>query len=64
MRWLELQDIMFLVKSLKEPSNSVNLEKHVTFLTSKTRAGHSGNYLRVRSAKFNFIQDISTMLEL
>ena len=41
MLWYELQDIMFLVKCLKEPMDNVNIFDYVQFSTSNTRAGHS-----------------------
>ena len=39
MLWYELQDIMFLVKCLKEPMDNVNIFDYVQFSTSNTRAG-------------------------
>ena len=45
MYWLELQDIMFLVKCLQDPHDCMNIRSHVSFSPSGTRAG-SGNKLK------------------
>ena len=45
MYWLELQDIMFLVKCLQDPHDCRNIRSHVSFSPSGTRAG-SGNKLK------------------
>ena len=37
--FLELNDILFLVKSLKSPNPAFNIHKYVTFNTSATRSG-------------------------
>ena len=37
MYWFEIQDIMFLVKSLKEPSDNFNIRDHIKFVTGRTR---------------------------
>ena len=39
MCFLELNDILFLVKSLKSPNPAFNIHKYVTFNTSATRSG-------------------------
>lgn len=38
MYWLEIQDIMFIIKCLKDPPDNFNLEDHVSFVSSTTRA--------------------------
>ncbi len=53
MNWLELQDIMFLVKSLKQSQNSIGAE-FVSFTVSNTRAGQSGRKLYMTRAKTNY----------
>ena len=45
MLWYELQDIMFLVKCLKEPMDNVNIFDYVQFSTSNTRAGCSNKLI-------------------
>ena len=39
MYFLELNDILFLVKSLKSPTSAFNIRNYVTFSTSTTRSG-------------------------
>ena len=39
MYWLELVDIMFLVKSIKEPDNAFNILEFISFSTSNTCSG-------------------------
>ena len=46
MYWFELLDIMFLVKCLKQPDESFNIFDFVSFSTSNTRFGSSGNKLQ------------------
>lgn len=41
MYWLELQDLLFLIKSMKEPSENFNIFQYVKFGTSTTRASSS-----------------------
>lgn len=41
MYWFELQDIMFLVKTIKNPPDNFNLSDYITFNTSSTRAASS-----------------------
>ena len=38
MLWFDLQDLMFLLKCLKDPEDSINIYRHITFVSSKTRA--------------------------
>ena len=52
MHWFELQDIMFLVKILQEPSVNPEVYSLIMFTNSVTRAGQSGCSLR---GKFNRI---------
>ena len=51
MHWLELQDIMYLVKCLKLPQNTI--AQLVSFISSKTRAGQTGRKLYVTRGKTN-----------
>ena len=46
MHWFELQDIMFLVKCLQNPSDNMNINTYITFVSSITRAGSNGSKLR------------------
>ena len=39
MYFLELNDILFLIKSLKSPTPAFNIHKYVTFNISTTRSG-------------------------
>lgn len=39
--WFELQDIMFLVKCLQDQTDTLNINKYITFAASNTRAGSS-----------------------
>ena len=48
MNWFELQDVMFLVKSLQDPADNLDLSHHIVFLKSATRAGNSGNKLKFK----------------
>ena len=52
MHWLELQDIMYLVKCLKSPQNTI--AQLVSFISSKTRAGQTGRKLYVTRGKTNY----------
>ena len=36
--WFELQDIMFLIKCLQDPLDTININRYVKFATSNTRA--------------------------
>ena len=55
MTWFEFQDnIMFLVKCFQK--NLEEFTRLVSFNDSTTRAGHSGNKLRVQFARNNFSQ--------
>ena len=36
---IKLQDLMFLIKSLKSPTDSFNIDNHITFASSTTRSG-------------------------
>ena len=49
---LELQDIMYLVKCLKSPQNTI--AQLVSFISSKTRAGQTGRKLYVTRGKTNY----------
>ena len=41
MYWLDLQDIVFLVKCLKDPNDTFDIYQYITFVSSNTRAGTS-----------------------
>ena len=38
MYWFDLQDLMFLLKCLKDPDNSINIHRYITFSSSGTKA--------------------------
>ena len=38
MYWLELQDLMFLIKCIKDPDDNCDISNHVKFMSSPTRA--------------------------
>ena len=40
MYWLELQDLIFLVKSIKDPPDNCDISSYVTFSHSTTRASY------------------------
>ena len=54
MYWLELQDILFLVKCLQNPSDNFNIRNFVTFTSSCTRST-SSNKLR-----YNYCRSTTT----
>ena len=51
MHWLELQDVMFLVKCLQQPTANPEIAKLVSFSSSITRAGQTGIKLKVKLNK-------------
>ena len=52
MYWLDLQDLVFLVKCLKDPNDTFNIHHYITFVTSSTRAG-TNNKLCHRFTRLN-----------
>ena len=52
--WLELQDILFLIKSIQQPSDNLNIFDYITFVTSPTRLGSS------LKLKVNFCRSTTT----
>ena len=52
--WLELQDILFLIKSIQQPSDNLNIFDYITFVTSPTRSGSS------LKLKVNFCRSTTT----
>ena len=47
MHWFELQDTMFLAKCLQQPTANPEIANLVSFSHSITRAGQTGNKLKV-----------------
>ena len=45
MYWLELQDIIFFVKSIKEPPDNFSMNEFVTFASGKTRSASFGKLI-------------------
>ena len=39
MYWLDLQDLVFMVKCLKDPEDTIGIHQYIKFVTSNTRAG-------------------------
>ncbi len=50
--WFEIQDIMFLVKSLKEPSDNFNIRDHIKFVTGRTCTSYN-NKLTVQAKHYS-----------
>ena len=38
MRWFELQDFLFLIKCMKDPSDNFDVKSFISFANSSTRA--------------------------
>ena len=51
MHWLEMQDIMFLVKCLQQPTANPEIANLVSFSFSITRGGQTGNKPKVKLNK-------------
>ena len=62
MFWLELQDLLFLVKCMKDTSDHLNLCKYITTVTSNTRSGTSTklkhNYCRTSITRHFFFNRV------
>ena len=62
MYWLEIQDVMFLVKSLKEPADNTTILDYVTFASMNTRSASSGklvyNYTRYSQSRHFYFNRI------
>ena len=56
MYWLELLDVMFLVRCLQNPSDNLELPKYITFTSSITRAGQSGNKLQFKFTRTSTVR--------
>lgn len=41
--WLELQDVLFLVKSLQAPADNFDITQYISFATNRTRAATNMN---------------------
>ena len=39
MYWLDLQDLVFLIKCLQDPLDNINIHRYVSYVNSNTRAG-------------------------
>lgn len=52
MYWLDLQDLIFLIKCFRDPDNTMDIYNHVSFSKTSTRAGTS-NKLRLRFARLD-----------
>ncbi len=55
MHWLELMDLLFLVKNLKQPQDNFNILDNVRFVTSSSRLGSNhklaNNFTRCNKAR-------------
>ena len=62
MYWLELRDIMFLVKHLKQPQDNFNIRDHVRFVTTSTRLGSnlklSHNFTRLNKTRHYYFNRV------
>ena len=54
MYWLEVQDIMFLIKCIKHPPDNLHIFSHISFVSSCTRASS------FKKIKQNFCRSSST----
>ena len=65
MYWLELQDLMFLVKCIKDPSDNFNISSHITFINSTTRASRLNhlqhNYCRSTTIRHFYFNRIASL---
>ena len=64
MLWLDLHDLIFLVKCLKDPNDIMGIRQHVSFKSSSTRAGSTGlvlsiNYTRTSSVRHFYFNRIA-----
>ena len=55
MYWLELQDVLFLIKCLKDENDTMNIYNYITFTSSLTRSHNSNklphNYCRTSTSQ-------------
>ena len=62
MHWLELLDLLFLIKCLKEPPDNFNIFDHVRFVTTSTRSGSNHrlahNYTRTNKTRHFYFNRI------
>ena len=65
MYWLELQDLMFFIKSLKEPPDNLNISDYVSFVSGNTRAASTSKlsikYTYYRSSRHFFFTRIARL---
>ena len=52
--WLEIQDLLFLIKCIKYSPDNLNIFSHISFVSSCARASSS------KKLKHNFCQSLST----
>ena len=64
MYWFEIQDLMFLVKSLKEPSDNFNIKYHINCVTGRTRSSCNNKLAKHYNASRHFYFNRITRLEL
>ncbi len=55
MYWLDLQDLVFMVKCLKDPRDTINIFRHISYVNSSTRGSSAGKlthrYTRLSSTR-------------
>ena len=61
--WLDLHDLLFLVKCLQDQENNLEIYRYITFCTSITRTGLTGhmlniNYTRTSAARHFYFNRI------
>ena len=65
MYWLELQDLTFFIKSLKEPPDNLNTSDYVSFVSGNTRAASTSKlsikYTYYRSSRHFFFTRIARL---
>ena len=62
MYWLEIQDILFLIKNLQNPGDNFNIYNHISFASSKTRSGTTNklkyNYRRTTATRHYYFNRV------
>ena len=65
MYWLELQDLMFFIKSLKEPPDNLNISDYVSFVSGNIRTASTSKlsikYTYYRSSRHFFFTRIARL---
>ena len=65
--WLDLHDLLFLVKYLQDQENNLEIHRYITFRTTCTRTGSTGHMLNInytRTSAALLLQSYCLTLEL